>query len=165
MWLTRGEAAELVGLGPRQFSDVIVPRLAEGGRRGRGKSLRYHGPAVVAAHVAREIERAAPAGDPDDGEIESAWLEEKRKWDARFARKRYLEYAGDLVRMAAMKDALTDAAKVFAAGTRQLEKQFGADAAEVMNDAVGEWRDAVMDNLAHLQGPLEDDDTGDEVPR
>lgn len=49
LWLTRRDAAAIVGYSARQFDDAIRPLLESGDVKDSGARLRFWGPAVVQA--------------------------------------------------------------------------------------------------------------------
>lgn len=57
LWLDRKDAAALCSLSPRQFDEVIRPRLPPGSERGSGHTLRLWGPSVTSTYVWYRLEQ------------------------------------------------------------------------------------------------------------
>jgi hypothetical protein len=150
LWITRVQAGWLVGLSPRQFDEAIRPLIPDAGVKKKAKSLTFDASAVCAAHLRYRIERATPqpgddesallgAGAPADGE----WLEEYRKVSTKLKQKDLEEREKTHANLSDLDDALARFAGRLHGAGEALQRQYGAAAAELLNqaidDAVAQW--------------------------
>jgi hypothetical protein len=150
LWLTRSEAAEICGLSARQFDEVLRQR-ADDAERGSGKTLRFHGPAIVAALLAYRLEQAKPAGDGDELMVgESPVIDEYRRVKTAQERIKLSLLEQTAIPRTELEPALSAFAGVLRRAGETLKRSYGDDAASVLNDAVGEAVSAWERMLANV---------------
>lgn len=133
LWLTRTDAAALCGLSTRSFDESVRPRLDKGASRGKAASLRYHGPAVVAALVAYRVEQARPTdpGDPVMSGPNSPALERCRTATAVKLERANDVDAGTLVPADEIRRALAAGFAALRGVGEKLKARFGNDARDL----------------------------------
>lgn len=155
LWMTRRQCAELVGLSPQQFDDAVRPRLGDDATNGAGRTLRFDGPAVVAALVKYRLEQAKPAPPLSEDEAmilgggDSPQLERFRKLKGDMLERDLGERDAELVRRRVMLDALRPAAAGMRAAGARLAKDYGNDAAAIFNEAVDDFANAVKQMIGN----------------
>jgi hypothetical protein len=127
LWLTRAQAAALLQITPRHFSSEVVPKLQPREMRGTGAAKRYLGSAAVQARFGSK-----------EGQGISA-LERSRLADAIAKETTNLERQRKLLPRNEIEPALLQLAGILRQAADRLQREYGADAAEIINDALGEW--------------------------
>jgi hypothetical protein len=161
LWFDRTDSAALIGVSARHFDEAVRPKLAADAVRGDRRSLRFHGPAVVAAWVAIKAERAKPAptdADPLLADGDSPGLERYRNAKADLAEMERDRQRRRIVNVEEIEPALMQLAGVMRNASENLARQFGNDAAGIVNEAVDEWGVGV----AKLFAAAESGGAGDE---
>lgn len=148
LWLTRRDAAALLGVSVRTVAD-LKHELKKGATRGKGATLRLHAPAVVEIWVAKQIEQAVAQLKPvggDDGDPlmvgtakDSPGLERYRLGKAQMVEMDLDERRAVMVRRDALMNAIGPALKSMRAAGDLLTRQFGNDAGEIYNQAVADF--------------------------
>lgn len=149
--MTRSHAAKLIGLSPRQLDEAIRPRLPEGAQTGIGRHLRIDARQLVATLVEYRIEQNAPVTDDPDPlmrGVASPALEEYRQVMTRIQKLNLAEREVRLIPV----DMLEQVHSQFAGPIRdcgdQLQRQFGSEAVNILNEAIDEGVSAVEKCLA-----------------
>ncbi|MEM8493822.1 MAG: hypothetical protein AAF663_00365 [Planctomycetota bacterium] len=159
LWITRQQAAELCGIGTRHFNDVIRPDLPKSATKGKAAALRFAAADVVAAHVAREVERATtPTGDEDDAmtgppsDMLERWREER--W--RISRIQRLELERTLMPIGIVREVLDAFAVPIRGAGDQLQKHHGNSARQVLDEAIDEAVERAHRRIGQLCGKSDD---------
>jgi hypothetical protein len=166
--LTRTAAAEMIGLSTRHFDAQIRPLLPAAAISGRGKDLRFDGAALVAAYVDYRIKQAQKSAADD------VWLpmvdEGKSpvldRWRAAKADREEMQRdreRGLLIPREEIEPSLAQFAAVIRRAGDTLQRQWGADAASVINEAIDEieqaWQQAFKREQASPGDDAHDDDS------
>lgn len=146
--VTRVEAAEICGLSPRQFDEVIRPR-AKDATTGRGASLRFNLRPIVAALVEYRIEQLKPPVAPSGiilnaSPEELASLDRLRLANAQIAELELGERRASLVRLTVISDALRPALAAMRSTGDRLARRFGNDACEIFNEGICDFEAAAL---------------------
>jgi hypothetical protein len=144
LWFTRVEAAALCDLSPRQFDEVVRPRIKDG-ERGTARTLRFNGPAVVKALL--DYRKPKSADDPDGIFFEgpdSPALERWRIARAKLAERDVDEREGTVIRINLMRDALRAGTTAMRATGDRLTRGYGNEAGEIFNEGVAEFEAAAI---------------------
>lgn len=153
LWFTRQQAADLVGLSARQFDDAIRPLLPEKATRGGGRSLRFSGPAVVAAHVERRVEQAGPSSpsppaiDGDDPLMNgdgSPALESYRWWRAEEVKLKVERERGTHVQVSRIRDSLLTAAVAVRNRFDRLVRRYDNELAVELGEIIDEYTNTAV---------------------
>ncbi len=149
IWVPRVEAAALVGISERHFDATLRQSLSDGAIRGEGRTLRFYGPDVVAAwhadRVAKIKAKAVEAGgDPLLADGDSPGLERYRNAKADLAEMDRDRQRKQIVLVEQIEPALLQLAGVMRSAADNLARQFGNEAAGIVNEAVDEWHDSVI---------------------
>lgn len=144
LWFTPADSAILVGLKIRQFRDAIQPLISPAAVKRSGRLIRFAGPAVVAA----AIEYRAPKIASDEEAMlaggDSVWLERYREVKTRLAQKELEEREKTHANLKDLESALNRFANRIHGAGETLQRKFGADASDVLNDAIDDaltgWR-------------------------
>ncbi|HEV7299711.1 MAG TPA: hypothetical protein VGN72_10130 [Tepidisphaeraceae bacterium] len=150
MWVTRTDAAALVSLSSRQFDEVIRPKLPADATKGKGAALRFNAAMVVTAIIAYRLEKAQPKsidGDPFMAGVDSPALERYRKARAELVEMDVQQRRKDVVRRSALLDAISPAIAAMRDAGRKLALDYGKEAGETYNEAVGEFESVLIDGL------------------
>ena len=150
LWLTRGEAARLCGMGIRHFDEAVRPRAA-GAVRGSGAKLRYDAAKIVAALVEYRLAQLQASNSfdtADGGTSDSPALERGRLAKAQLLELELAERQKELIRAQAMREALRPAIAILRQVADRLIRKFGNDAGEIYNEGVDDFAAAVLRFLA-----------------
>ena len=169
-WFTRTESADLCGLSARQFDDVIRSRLKAASVTGAGRTLRFHGQAVVAALVSYRLEQRADPVSPAEGDPmlagpESPALERYREVRTKLAERDLAERDRELVKGRLIRDALRPAVAALRGTGDRLSRQFGNEAGDVFNEGVADFEAAALRVIEQQDvGPSNSDGRSDADP-
>lgn len=115
--------------------------------RGSGRTLRFYGPAVVAALVKYRLEQAKPTPVGDDALLadgsDSPNLERYRLAKAIEVERKNDKEEGLLIPRPVIREALLPAAAAMRQAAERLSKLYGDDAHAIYSEAVGEYEAAI----------------------
>ena len=171
-WVTRVQAAQLVGLGPKQFDDALRSRLKAGDRTGAGAKLRYNAVSVVAALVAYRIEQeiVESGGDPDlIGAGDSPTKEELLKVKLGQERIKLSTMQRSVVPLADMRAGLAELFAGLRRASEAILNRWGQEPADVLNreidTTVQRWSEMAAAEQGGAAGGGDDEDgTGEPGP-
>lgn len=142
--MRRDDVATLIGIKARHFDDAIKPLLSAEHIRGRAKTLRYYAPGVVEARLGQQVSEAARPKSDDDALVfaggNSDNLEELRKWKAKQAKRDYLISQKELIPAPDLDPGMSQLMSVLRRATETIQRRFGNDASQIIEDAVKEVR-------------------------
>lgn len=142
-WLTRTDAAEMLGLSARHFDAQLRPLLPTASITGLGKTLRFDAAAVVSVFVDYRIKQVNPAELAlGEEEGKSPSLERLRSANADIAEMTRDRDRGLLIPREEIEPGLAQLAGVLRRAGETLKRNYGNDAAGVLNDAVSECEEA-----------------------
>lgn len=151
LWFTRDQAAELCGFSTRQFDDTARAK-AVGAERGKAKTLRFHGPKIVAGAVAYRLEQGRISVDGDGDPLmtgsDSPNLERYRLGKAQMIELDLAERQKILVRADVLDRALRPAITAMRQTGDRLVRKFGNEAGEIFNEGVSEFEAAALQYFA-----------------
>ena len=159
LWLTRRDAAKLIGISAAHFDNAIRPNLSPESFRGKSghASLRVYAPAVVEYRIKQKVAEVAKPQDGDDAMLyagsDSPNLERLREWKANHAELDFKKAKGELVARSEIEPIHV---KLFGAIRRAVEivqKRYGNDPAQIINEAV-------TDVQSQLKRMVEDSEPG-----
>lgn len=167
LWLTRTQCAALLKIGERQFDAAVRPSLEGQSMRGVGKALRFFAPDVVEARMNQKGD-AGPAGDDPllVGSGDSPNLERYRGAKAALAEMDLEERTKTHANLQALDTTLLRFASRLRRGGEVLQRRFGNEASDVLNEAIDDaerlWaqecdrlkHDGGTDNSGQQQGEL-----------
>jgi hypothetical protein len=150
LWLTKAEAAEMLGIKERWFDQSIRSRLV-GPSAVQEKPLRFHAAAVHKAGVDVAIEKRAPL-DPEDAAIyaggDSIELEKLRAIKRQREELAYQKDLGLVVELSSIRPLLQEFARQIRESSTRLVKQCGNEAGEIVNECLDEYQATVDRHFA-----------------
>ena len=130
-WVTKAQAAELVGLKRARFDEAIKPKLKRGAIKGNTRSMRFDARAVVLAWFAQQSPREAEPKPAEDTELDRG-----RAIDNEHKNLRLMKELGKLVAI----DDLQQGLAIFSGSLHEagaiLNKKYGPDAGEILNEQI-----------------------------
>jgi hypothetical protein len=157
-WLSKSQAAELIGRDKSFVRRAVIPRMPPGTRRrgrGRGTPWELLASAVVAAFVEHLCEELA--GDPAVyGGSDSPWLERKRRAQALAAEDDLAERRGQIISVELFRRVVEGA---FAPIRRFATEQITRHGSEVE----AAWTEAVSEFTREIERVIKPTDNGREA--
>ena len=142
-WFPLEQCAAALNVTRQTFGEVYRPMVPADAIRNAGrKGVEIHLRKLIDAVVEKRATDIAASKSPDpllvgDG---SPWLEEYRKQRAKLAGMDVQEREKTHVNLAKMDAVLVRMAAVLVRAAEALQRRFGKDAFEILDDALSEWR-------------------------
>lgn len=159
LWFPRQLCADLTRYSVKTFDDKIRRALPASAIRGEGKSLRFYGPEVVATHAKQQQERSSD--DPLLDGVDSPGLERYRAAKADITEMERDRLRKQLVKVDEIEPALQQLAGVLRDAGERLARQYGNEAAGILNEAVDEFARGVDGLLISNGDEYTTDNSGD----
>lgn len=141
-WLTKTQAAEVVGYSVRHFGERIQPLIEKQHWTGRGAKLRFmiHGVTKAAVDYATAQQKQPAEGiDPLLAGDDSDALDEYRREATTEKRLKNAVTRGELIDREKTADAIRAGITAMRETGDRLVRRFGNEAGDLFNDAVGEF--------------------------
>lgn len=138
-WFTLADCAAAFDMTSQGFHKEIRPLLSPEDVRGEGKkgvTIRLRG--AIDAHAARQVESVRKDADPMLAGGDSPALERYREAKAGLAEMDLQERQKSHVNLQSLNDALMRFASTIRRAGEALQRRFGNEASEIMNEAIDE---------------------------
>jgi hypothetical protein len=144
LWVQRGFVARVLGISSQTFDDAIRPRLSDTAATGAGRNLRFDLSACVAALVTYRLEQQKPAASEDPMLVggDSPNLERYRAAKAALAEMELEEKKKTHASLKDLNDALMRFASLVRRGGEILQRKFGNQASDILNESIDEAHNA-----------------------
>lgn len=165
-WFTKNEIARRVfGTTPQNFDKTYRPAAPESAMKRVGREVLFHCRSVLDG-LLEQAKKQQPQGGEDDplmAGVDSPGLERFRNAKADITEMERDRLRKQIVRVEEIEPALMKLAGVMRSAAENLARQFGNEAAGIVNEAVDEWASGVA---TLLDGGGDDSaaDGGDEGP-
>jgi hypothetical protein len=150
-WFTKNEIARRVfGTTPQNFDKTYRPASPANAEKRVGREVYFHCRNLKDA-ILEQAKRQRPQGGENDpllADGDSPGLERYRNAKADLAEMERDRQRKQIVRVEEIEPALMQLAGVMRSASENLARQFGNDAAGIVNEAVDEWADGVAKLLA-----------------
>jgi hypothetical protein len=148
-WLNRSQLCKVLAIDPTNFDKSWRPLIPDNAQRREGNRILFHVRTVIDAYIDREVEKRSPAPpqlpSAFDGDAEGLFLGQPTKWSERCQQLRAEDMEldldvkrGNLIPREEIAELLARLASVLRPAGEKLQRDFGADAGQVYNEAVDE---------------------------
>ncbi|HPO15968.1 MAG TPA: hypothetical protein PLI09_21195 [Candidatus Hydrogenedentes bacterium] len=134
-WLDRKAMAGILGVTLAHFNNHIQPYLDQKHVKRRGRKCYFNAPAVV--KLRGELLKRKVTGEVD--KPNSTWLEEFRKERTLLSKLEREMREGNLLRREEVHESLGQLAAILRNAGETLKRQFGAEAQDILNEALEEF--------------------------